>query len=176
MKRARGGLAYAGFGQIADHGLCGAHDARRPRICTISRSSWSTTASIWKSSSAETATLIGGKVNVIESTAALRKHLATDSSDVNMVMVHKFKEREELPVPHASCAEALGTLSGHARRPATFGVVNPSERIILHDRRGAPHPGLRPWRQSVRGFSQRHPHRLHRHAADHRAPRREGAR
>ena len=37
-----------------------------------------------------TARLIGGKVNVIESTADLREHLGTDASDVNMVMVHKF--------------------------------------------------------------------------------------
>jgi type I restriction enzyme R subunit len=41
-----------------------------------------------------TAKLIGGKVNVIESTSDLREHLGTDASDVNMVMVHKFMERE----------------------------------------------------------------------------------
>ena len=35
---------------------------------------------------AATAKLIGGKVNVIESTAELREHLATDASDINMVM------------------------------------------------------------------------------------------
>ncbi len=76
----------------------------------------------------QTATLIGGKVNVIESTQALRNHLATDSSDINMVMVHKFMEREEtLP---SKVAEALGT---YRAMPAasTFGVVNASERIIL---------------------------------------------
>ena len=75
-----------------------------------------------------TAKLIGGKVNVIESTQALRRHLATDSSDVNMVMVHKFHERQETLTPHV--AEALGT---YRAMPAsnTFGVVNPSERIIL---------------------------------------------
>ena len=39
---------------------------------------------------AGTARLIGGKVNVIESTADLREHLSTDASDVNMVMVHNF--------------------------------------------------------------------------------------
>lgn len=76
----------------------------------------------------ETATLIGGKVNVIESTQALRKHLATDSSDINMVMVHKFQERQETLPPQV--AEALGT---YRAMPAgnTFGVVNTSERIIL---------------------------------------------
>lgn len=47
---------------------------------------------------AATARLIGGKVNVIDSTAQLRAHLGTDASDINMVMVHKFMERvAELP-------------------------------------------------------------------------------
>ena len=76
----------------------------------------------------QTATLIGGKVNVIKSTHALRRHLVTDSSDINMVMVHKFREREETLPPQV--AEALGTyLAMPAAR--TFGVVNASERIIL---------------------------------------------
>lgn len=77
---------------------------------------------------AATAKLIGGKVNVIESTAELREHLSTDASDINMVMVHKFMERaEELP---PIVAEALASY----RPPpsgSTFGVVNPSERILL---------------------------------------------
>ena len=75
-----------------------------------------------------TARLIGGKVNVIESTADLREHLGTDASDVNMVMVHKFMERAEaLP---ESLKEALG---GAGRPPSAenFGVVNRSERILL---------------------------------------------
>jgi type I restriction enzyme R subunit len=77
---------------------------------------------------AATAKLIGGKVNVIESTADLRQHLATDASDINMVMVHKFMERSEaLPL---MVADALASY-----RPVpsggTFGVVNPSERILL---------------------------------------------
>ena len=56
---------------------------------------------------AETATLIGGRVNVIESTKHLRLRLATDSSDINLVMAHKFMERDEaLPV---KVAEAVGT-------------------------------------------------------------------
>ena len=77
---------------------------------------------------AATAKLIGGKVNVIESTADLREHLATDASDINMVMVHKFMERAEaLPL---MVAEALASY----RPPpsgGSFGVVNPSERILL---------------------------------------------
>ena len=77
---------------------------------------------------AGTAELIGGKVNVIESTAELREHLSTDASDVNMVMVHKFMEREEaLPL---MVAEALASY-GKPPTAETFGVVNPSERILL---------------------------------------------
>jgi type I restriction enzyme, R subunit len=75
-----------------------------------------------------TAKLIGGKVNVIESTAQLREHLSTDASDINMVMVHKFTEREET-VP-LKVAEALGTYKA-APSGKTFGVVNASDRIIL---------------------------------------------
>lgn len=75
-----------------------------------------------------TARLIGGKVNVIESTAQLREHLGTDASDVNMVMVHKFMERlEELPL---MVAESLARY-GKPPKAKTFGVVNRSERILL---------------------------------------------
>lgn len=77
---------------------------------------------------AATARLIGGKVNVIESTAQLREHLGTDASDVNMVMVHKFMEREE-PLP-LLVAEALASY-GTPPSAATFGTVNASERILL---------------------------------------------
>jgi type I restriction enzyme R subunit len=76
----------------------------------------------------KTAALIGGKVNVIESTQALRHHLATDTSDINMVMVHKFQERKETLTPMV--AEALGTYLAMPTA-TTFGVVNTSERIIL---------------------------------------------
>ncbi len=75
-----------------------------------------------------TARLIGGKVNMIESTADLREHLGTDASDVNMVMVHKFMERSEaLP---ESLKQALGTV-GRPPSAENFGVVNRSERILL---------------------------------------------
>ena len=75
-----------------------------------------------------TAQLIGGRVNVIGSTQALREQLGSDSSDLNMVMVHKFQERDQVLSP--AVAEALGT---YRAMPAaqTFGVVNASARIVL---------------------------------------------
>lgn len=77
---------------------------------------------------AETAKIIGGRVNTVESTQALRRDLSTDSSDINMVMVYKFQQREQsLPL---KVAKALGT---YQAMPAgeSFGVVNDSPRIVL---------------------------------------------
>jgi type I restriction enzyme R subunit len=77
---------------------------------------------------AVTATLIGGRINSIESTQALREQLATDSSDIHMVMVHKFQQRDQnLPL---KVAEALGTYQAMPSGK-TFGVVNGSDRIVL---------------------------------------------
>jgi type I restriction enzyme R subunit len=77
---------------------------------------------------AATAKLIGGKVNIIESTAQLRDHLSGGASDLNMVMTHKFMERvEELPTV---VKEALYSLSTPPSAQ-TFGPVNRSERILL---------------------------------------------
>lgn len=76
----------------------------------------------------DTATLIGGRVNVIETRAGLRQYLSTDSSDINMVMIHKFQEHKQTLTNKV--AEALGT---YLAMPSgkTFGVVNASDRIIL---------------------------------------------
>ncbi len=77
---------------------------------------------------ANTATLIGGRVNVIDSRTALRTQLAGDSSDINMVMVHKFQIHEpSLPL---KVAEALGTYQA-IPGSQTFGVVNNASRIVL---------------------------------------------
>jgi type I restriction enzyme R subunit len=76
----------------------------------------------------DTARLIGGKINVIESTDNLREHLSTDASDVNMVMVHKFTERTERLPPVVE--EALAAY-GAPPTAATFGEVNASPRILL---------------------------------------------
>lgn len=76
----------------------------------------------------ETAKIIGGRINVIESTESLRKDLSTNQSDVNMVMVHKFQQRNQsLPL---SVAKALGTYQSMPSGE-TFGVVNDSSRIVL---------------------------------------------
>ncbi|HEB57362.1 MAG TPA: type I restriction endonuclease subunit R [Gammaproteobacteria bacterium] len=76
----------------------------------------------------ETATLIGGRVHTIETRKALREQLSTDSSDINMVMVHKFQLYDQsLPV---KIAEALGTYQA-IPSSQTFGVVNDSSRIVL---------------------------------------------
>jgi type I restriction enzyme R subunit len=98
---------------------------------------------------ASTAKLIGGKINIIESTAQLREHLSTDASDINMVMVHKFAERTEaLPTKVTKALEGYGNktaddYSGILKAAeaqasyqaipssATFSVVNPSDRILL---------------------------------------------
>jgi len=75
-----------------------------------------------------TASLIGGRVHIIENRKALREHLATDSSDINMVMVHKFQIHDQsLPMV---LAEALGTYQA-IPCGQTFGVVNDSPRIVL---------------------------------------------
>ena len=75
-----------------------------------------------------TAKLIGGRINVIESATDLRQQLGTDASDISMVMVHKFMDRE--PTLPARVAEALGTYKA-APSGKTFGVVNASARIVL---------------------------------------------
>ena len=100
---------------------------------------------------ARTARLIGGKVNVIQSSAELRDHLRTDASDVNMVMIHKFSERNllgsreagrhrigENVQPYGNTEPGGQRLSdvgapGYAAVPVghTFGVVNPSDRILV---------------------------------------------
>lgn len=76
----------------------------------------------------DTAKLIGGKINLVDSRTALRDVLASPASDVNMVMVHKFIEaKDDLP---DSLREKLGR---YAPPPSaeTFGVVNDSPRILI---------------------------------------------
>ena len=75
-----------------------------------------------------TATLIGGRINTINNRKALRDDLANDSSDVNLVMVHKFQVQDQsLPL---KVAQILGTYQALPSKQ-TFGVVNDSDRILL---------------------------------------------
>ena len=77
-----------------------------------------------------TARLIGGKVNVIETTSTLRLQLGTEASDLNMVMVHKFQQRpEELP---PSLKEALGKF-GNPPTAANFWCRQHLRTHSLHD-------------------------------------------
>jgi type I restriction enzyme R subunit len=76
----------------------------------------------------KTAKLIGGRVNVIESIDHVWNQLSTEASDINMVMVHKFQDRRtDLP---ETLAHALG-IKEPPPSASTFGVVNPSPRILL---------------------------------------------
>ena len=65
---------------------------------------------------------------MVECTDDLRSELSTDASDVNMVMVHKFMERDAgTPL---FVREALA-IYGSPPPAETFGVVNTSDRILL---------------------------------------------
>lgn len=77
----------------------------------------------------ETASLSGETVTVIQSSKDLKEKLATTSSNLNMVMMHKFKEATERNTP-AYLAKAL---KGGKPVPefVSFGVINTSDRILL---------------------------------------------
>jgi type I restriction enzyme R subunit len=74
----------------------------------------------------KTASLTGEKVFYITSTNQLRDKLASDVSNLNMVMIHKFQENQgkEIPDYVKSALEYIPTFE-------TFGIVNSSERILL---------------------------------------------
>lgn len=72
-----------------------------------------------------TANLTGEKVTYINSTTELREKLSTDLSNLNMVMVHKFQEIQSGKLP-AYMESAL-----EIPKFENFGIVNPSERILL---------------------------------------------
>ena len=73
-----------------------------------------------------TAALTGEKVTFIESSDQLKTKLATDTSNLNMVMVHKFQESQDNDVP-----DYLESALEHIPKYETFGTVNRSERILL---------------------------------------------
>ena len=75
----------------------------------------------------ETAALTGEKVTFINSSDDLKKKLATPSSNLNMVMVHKFQEnQQDLP---DYLADALGEKE-QVPEYTTMEVVNDSDRIV----------------------------------------------
>jgi type I restriction enzyme, R subunit len=72
-----------------------------------------------------TASLTGEKVSFIQSTGDLRKKLSTSASNLNMVMIHKFKEAQH-PNVSGYLQNALGV-----PQYKSFGIINASERILL---------------------------------------------
>jgi type I restriction enzyme R subunit len=74
----------------------------------------------------ETAELTGEKVTYIASSEDLKAKLKGSASNLNMVMIHKFRENPNRDLP-AYLQEALGDLPVYA----PLGMVNPSERILL---------------------------------------------
>lgn len=73
----------------------------------------------------DTAELAGEKVTYVTSTADLREKLSNDSSNLNMVMVHKFQEVRDQNLP--DYLESVLEIP----KFQTFGIVNRSERILL---------------------------------------------
>ncbi len=82
-----------------------------------------------------TAALTDEKVQYIDSSAAVKEKLANDKSNLNIVMVHKFKEAESQLPDYIS--DVLGTFKNDKRTYETppeynlFGKVNDSERILI---------------------------------------------
>lgn len=73
----------------------------------------------------DTAALTGEKVTFITSSHDLKQKLATDSSNLNMVMLHKFNENPNRDVP-----DYLQDVI-EVPKYESFGLVNDSERILL---------------------------------------------
>jgi len=90
----------------------------------------------------ETAALTGEKVYRIKSAQEVKNKLNDDSSTLNMVMVHKFREEDESKTP-AYMNEALSNYDKAAEPSADyktndtialfedFGVVNDSEKVLI---------------------------------------------
>ena len=74
----------------------------------------------------KTAELTGETVTYIQSTNDLREKLCNNASNLNMVMVHKFGEADNGQAP-----EYLEKALDLPPRHENFGIVNPSERIVI---------------------------------------------
>jgi type I restriction enzyme, R subunit len=73
----------------------------------------------------DTAALTGEKVTFIASSQDLKLKLATDASNLNMVMLHKFNEN-----PNRNLPDYLQDVI-EVPKFESFGIVNESERILL---------------------------------------------
>ena len=82
-----------------------------------------------------TAALTDEKVNYVESSVALKKDLAGDQSNLNIVMVHKFKEAQNRLPDYVADAIATRHMHEGTFEPPPeyelFGTVNASERILI---------------------------------------------
>ncbi len=73
-----------------------------------------------------TATLTSETVKVIDSSRSLKEDLANDFSNLNMVMIHKFMERNNNSPDYINNA-----IRHNIPRFENFGVVNKSEKILM---------------------------------------------
>ena len=76
----------------------------------------------------QTATLTSERVNVVSKRNQLRPQLGTDSSDLNMVMVHKFFEEQ---IRRSKALVKVYHADGSVPKFKPFEVVNDSQRILL---------------------------------------------
>jgi len=74
----------------------------------------------------KTAALAGEPVTFIKSSADLKRRLVSTSSNLNMVMIHKFHEYENKDLP-----DYMGKALDAPPVCEPFGLVNPSERILI---------------------------------------------
>lgn len=77
----------------------------------------------------ETATLTGEKIDFVETTAQLKAKLVTPSSNVVMVMIHKFQER--VRTDYSFVGQALRMAAEPLPTYNQFGEVNRSEKILI---------------------------------------------
>lgn len=73
----------------------------------------------------ETALLTGEKINYIENSRELQSELATPTSNVVMVMIHKFQERQQ------KITTRVGAQLASVNLYTSFGEVNPAEKILI---------------------------------------------
>lgn len=83
----------------------------------------------------KTAALTDEKVRYLDSTAAVKERLSGDQSNLNIVMVHKFKEAESRLPDYVSDAIGQHKNDDRVGQPPpeynVFGTVNESERILM---------------------------------------------